>query len=431
MTVKTQGEGRKEGEGERSSPNGPKPSTYNGQPQSRPRQQRRERPSQPYSRGKQGRAEKSSGNPFPQDLSWRHGSQPITYSSGDSALLSQEPQRSYGGPQTSFMSDPWANLQTHPMMYAYEVNFGPHDQSQQQFQQPVQQRQQYESQPQQQHGGHQRESKSQSGYQPQPQRLDHPGQPMVEMNRAYSFSYEAPDHDREEKSDSDGNVNGRYSFVAPDGVRREVKYQAGAGKGFLAQGDHIPQMLASMGIQPLNPFMMFQPEQGQGAWPPHPQQWPKTQQFYPQPRPTVQQPYSKSWPTVQQPYPQQQSISQQPYPQPLPTVQQSRPQKLSAVHKPYPQERPGAKPQASYPQEPNRYFQLNRDMSYRFGYDTGEGHRRQEERSGDGKVTGSFSYPLPDGSQRKYDYVATEDGGFMIVNAEGDPYFPLMMLAGD
>ncbi|XP_023725671.1 uncharacterized protein LOC111874410 isoform X2 [Cryptotermes secundus] len=58
---------------------------------------------------------------------------------------------------------------------------------------------------------------------------------------SYSFSYNAGDHSRAETSDDRGNVRGRYSFIAKDdGRTREIVYEAGAEKGFIAKGSHIP-----------------------------------------------------------------------------------------------------------------------------------------------------------------------------------------------
>jgi hypothetical protein len=58
---------------------------------------------------------------------------------------------------------------------------------------------------------------------------------------SYSFSYNAGDHSREESSDDRGNIRGKYSFIAKeDGKAREVVYEAGAEKGFIAKGAHIP-----------------------------------------------------------------------------------------------------------------------------------------------------------------------------------------------
>jgi hypothetical protein len=58
---------------------------------------------------------------------------------------------------------------------------------------------------------------------------------------SYYFSYNAGDHSREETSDDRGNIRGKYSFTTKDdGKTREVVYEAGAEKGFIAKGAHIP-----------------------------------------------------------------------------------------------------------------------------------------------------------------------------------------------
>ncbi|XP_063597095.1 platelet binding protein GspB-like [Penaeus indicus] len=57
---------------------------------------------------------------------------------------------------------------------------------------------------------------------------------------SYSFSFDAGDHSRAESADGNLNVEGHFSFVADDGVRRNVNYAAGANRGFQASGDHLP-----------------------------------------------------------------------------------------------------------------------------------------------------------------------------------------------
>ena len=57
---------------------------------------------------------------------------------------------------------------------------------------------------------------------------------------SYSFSYQTDESSRNEISDADLNVEGRYSFVADDGVERTVDYKAGSATGFIATGDHLP-----------------------------------------------------------------------------------------------------------------------------------------------------------------------------------------------
>jgi hypothetical protein len=59
---------------------------------------------------------------------------------------------------------------------------------------------------------------------------------------SYKFSYNAGDHSRTEKRAPNGDVEGQYTFKADDGVERTVKYRAGANVGFVAEGDHLPQV---------------------------------------------------------------------------------------------------------------------------------------------------------------------------------------------
>ncbi|PSN44422.1 hypothetical protein C0J52_16458 [Blattella germanica] len=67
---------------------------------------------------------------------------------------------------------------------------------------------------------------------------------------SYSFSYNAGDHFRQESSDAQGNVQGQFSFVAKDGVNRKIDYTAGAGKGFVAKGAHLPVAPAASSSAP-------------------------------------------------------------------------------------------------------------------------------------------------------------------------------------
>ncbi|XP_067133644.1 adult-specific rigid cuticular protein 11.9-like [Centruroides vittatus] len=56
----------------------------------------------------------------------------------------------------------------------------------------------------------------------------------------YNFAYSTGDdggHKREESGGSDGTISGKYSYTDPNGYLREVTYKAGAGIGFVAEGD--------------------------------------------------------------------------------------------------------------------------------------------------------------------------------------------------
>lgn len=57
---------------------------------------------------------------------------------------------------------------------------------------------------------------------------------------SYSFEYQTSTHSRAEAGDRDNNVVGDFDFVADDGVRRAIEYEAGSATGFIAKGDHIP-----------------------------------------------------------------------------------------------------------------------------------------------------------------------------------------------
>ena len=53
------------------------------------------------------------------------------------------------------------------------------------------------------------------------------------FDRSYQFGYKADDHSREEQSDKDGLVMGKYSYVDSNGVQRSLSYRAGANIGFV------------------------------------------------------------------------------------------------------------------------------------------------------------------------------------------------------
>uniref|UniRef100_T1IZH0 Uncharacterized protein n=1 Tax=Strigamia maritima TaxID=126957 RepID=T1IZH0_STRMM len=62
----------------------------------------------------------------------------------------------------------------------------------------------------------------------------------------YSYSYALKDQSKSE-SGSGGKVKGQFSFVAPDGKNRAIKYTADE-NGFLAEGDHLPKSVEPLSI---------------------------------------------------------------------------------------------------------------------------------------------------------------------------------------
>ena len=70
-----------------------------------------------------------------------------------------------------------------------------------------------------------------------PPKEDDTNQPMMMMFRPYSFGFDEQDLSRKESSDNLGNVKGSYAYVNGDGNRIEVKYSAGAEKGFVVENE--------------------------------------------------------------------------------------------------------------------------------------------------------------------------------------------------
>ncbi|XP_063597237.1 LOW QUALITY PROTEIN: pupal cuticle protein 36-like [Penaeus indicus] len=64
--------------------------------------------------------------------------------------------------------------------------------------------------------------------------------PLADPNADASYGFDFAGQARAESADGNLNVEGHFSFVADDGVRRNVNYAAGANRGFQASGDHLP-----------------------------------------------------------------------------------------------------------------------------------------------------------------------------------------------
>ena len=57
------------------------------------------------------------------------------------------------------------------------------------------------------------------------------------MFTPYSFEFNENDLLREESADSSGNIKGRYAYTNGDGNKIEVRYSAGAEKGFVIENE--------------------------------------------------------------------------------------------------------------------------------------------------------------------------------------------------
>jgi hypothetical protein len=57
---------------------------------------------------------------------------------------------------------------------------------------------------------------------------------------SYSYSYQTDSSSKQESSDAQGNVVGRFSYLGGDGVTRNVHYTARGNEGFIVSGENIP-----------------------------------------------------------------------------------------------------------------------------------------------------------------------------------------------
>ena len=60
---------------------------------------------------------------------------------------------------------------------------------------------------------------------------------MMPMDASYSFAYDSQDSSRFEEADSNGNVVGSYTYVGAEGQTIQVRYSAGAEKGFVIENE--------------------------------------------------------------------------------------------------------------------------------------------------------------------------------------------------
>ncbi|XP_042863842.1 nuclear pore complex protein NUP62-like [Penaeus japonicus] len=179
---------------------------------------------------------------------------------------------------------------------------------------------------------------------------------------SYSFSFDAGDHSRSESADGNLNVEGQFSFVADDGVRRNVNYEAGANRGFQASGDHLPTAPQPHSTS----FASHVPSVKSGS-----------------PASTFHRPSSVST------------------------------QRYSASGSPSsPSTRVSGRPF----DQANTRSQINPDGGYSFSYQTST-HSRAESGDRDNNVDGNFAFVADDGQQRAIQYEAGSDTGFIAEGA--------------
>nr|XP_027211112.1 uncharacterized protein LOC113804432 [Penaeus vannamei] len=173
------------------------------------------------------------------------------------------------------------------------------------------------------------------------------------------------DHSRAESADGNLNVQGHFSFVADDGVTRNVNYEAGANRGFQASGDHLPT-----------------------APQPHSASRPAATSF------ASHTPSLKSGPAASTfSRPSSHSYSD--------SGSASSPSRI-ATGRPF--------------GEANTRTQTRPDGSYSFSYQTPT-HSRAESGDADNNVDGNFAFVADDGQSRAISYEAGSDTGFIAEGA--------------
>ncbi|XP_042226396.1 DNA-directed RNA polymerase II subunit RPB1-like [Homarus americanus] len=199
---------------------------------------------------------------------------------------------------------------------------------------------------------------------------------------SYSFSFDAGDHSRSESADANLNVDGKFSFVADDGVRRSVTYEAGSDTGFLARGDHLPRA----------------PQSHSGSQ--------TTSSAFS----SSQTPYRSPSASLPSSVSSTPTFSRSPSAPRLPGFTSSQTQYSS------PSSRPSARPYTGQFEPANTRSQQSPDGSYSFAYETSS-HSRAESGDRDNNVVGNFDFVADDGQRRAIEYEAGSRTGFI---AKGD-----------
>ncbi|KAK4310953.1 hypothetical protein Pmani_017509 [Petrolisthes manimaculis] len=216
---------------------------------------------------------------------------------------------------------------------------------------------------------------------------------------SYSFTYDAGDHDRSESGDANLNVDGQFSFVADDGVRRQVTYEAGSDTGFVASGDHLPKAPADphASTRASSRASTFH-RTSAGSRPSST----STHTGFSSSRPSstsTHTGFSSSRPSTHTGF------------------SSSRP---SSTHTGFSSSRPSSAQtrfSSTRPDEvANTRSSLNPDGSYAFAYETSS-HSRAEAGDSSNNVDGEFDFVADDGQERGIKYEAGSDTGFIAEGA--------------
>jgi len=241
-------------------------------------------------------------------------------------------------------------------------------------------------------------------------------------DRSYKFGFTAEDHSREEESDKDGLVVGKYSYVDFNGIQRSISYKAGANIGFVPNLDNFsgkgykkmrvvkrPRVMK----KPTTPtrlvtsFIPAQPRWGYNGW------------GYPAP---VINPVQFYAPSILYQAPVAHAAPAAPVAPALPVLPLA-PVVIVPVLPTTLYEAPALPEPAAYePDQSDRDMveeKLNTmmDASYSFKYDE-EFSSREESADAYGNIKGKYAYTNELGSTIIVEYSAGADKGFVIENEE-------------
>jgi len=241
-------------------------------------------------------------------------------------------------------------------------------------------------------------------------------------DRSYKFGFTAEDHSREEESDKDGLVMGKYSYVDFNGIQRSLSYKAGANIGFVPNLDNFsgkgykkmrvvkkPRVMkkTTSPARFVTSFIPAQPRWGYTGWG-YSAPVINPLRYY-APLTLYQAPTAPSAPALPV-LPTAPVVLTSPVVPNLPVLLNTL---YEAPAPPQPAYEPDQKDRDMVEEKLNTMM----DPSYSFKYDA-EFSSREESADGYGNIKGKYAYTNELGSTIIVEYSAGADKGFVIENED-------------
>jgi len=241
-------------------------------------------------------------------------------------------------------------------------------------------------------------------------------------DRSYKFGFTAEDHSREEESDKDGLVMGKYSYVDFNGIQRSLSYKAGANIGFVPNLDNFsgkgykkmrvvkkPRVMkkTTSPARFVTSFIPAQPRWGYTGWG-YSAPVINPLRYY-APLTLYQAPTAPSAPALPV-LPTAPVVLTSPVVPNLPVLLNTL---YEAPAPPQPAYEPDQKDRDMVEEKLNTMM----DPSYSFKYDA-EFSSREESADGYGNIKGKYAYTNELGSTIIVEYSAGADTGFVIENED-------------